>query len=158
MSSWNASWKSLSEAKKKCFLDNECYAFYDNCGNGKTFRYCSKGAASKRSRCGSILYTQGNYWNLHMSSLKLEFDRHYQNLTHRFRCIYIGSKECVGDASTWNAGHGKCAKYAEGKTNNAYCNNDCIGGQCAYQVCQECGSSGVSGTFNSTVYTKTEYI
>ena len=51
--------------------------------------------------------------------------------------------QCVGDASTWNAGWGKCATYVVGASNNAYCNEDFKDGQFAYEVCKECGECGV---------------
>ena len=82
------------------------------------------------------------------------FDRYYQKLTQRLPCIYIDSEECVGDASTWDRGYGKCPTYAVGATNYAYCNTDFKDGHYAFQVCQECGSCVVSGTFNSTVYNR----
>ena len=53
-------WKSLSEAKQKCSEDDGCYEFYDRCGNGNEYKYCSNGATSKSTGCGSILYTPGN--------------------------------------------------------------------------------------------------
>jgi hypothetical protein len=51
----------------------------------------------------------------------------------------IDLEVCVGDASTWTAGFGKCDTYADNADNNDYCDYDCHGGQCAYQVCEECG-------------------
>ena len=75
-----------------------------------------------------------------------------------FLLFFINIDICVGDPSAWNAGYGTCDTYADNKDNNGYCKIDCSGGQCAYQVCEECGECAISGIFNSTVHTKSEYI
>ena len=94
---------------------------------------------------------------------------HYQNLTYRLPFIYIdpqgpGEPElpgCVGDASTFNAGYGKCNTYGANHTptsNHAYCPTDSSGGHYAHQVCEECGKCVASGTLKSAVNTKTKNI
>ena len=62
-------WISISDAKRKCFEDNDCYMFYDRCGNGKEFRRCTYGAQILSSSCGSILYKTGNGLKLFITSI-----------------------------------------------------------------------------------------
>ena len=47
---------------------------------------------------------------------------------------------CVGDSLTWNAGFGKCDTYhiSHHTNNHHYCDFDCVNGECAFQVCEEC--------------------
>ena len=52
-------WIDISDAKKKCTEQNDCYMFYDRCGKGKEFRYCTNGAEILSSGCGSTLHKTG---------------------------------------------------------------------------------------------------
>ena len=61
-----SNWTSLLEAKHQCNEYEACDMFFDSCGQGKDFRYCSlkgligyegQGIYIKGSGCGSILYT-----------------------------------------------------------------------------------------------------
>ena len=52
-------WVDISTAKRKCVEENDCYMFYDRCGNGNEFMYCSHGAEIIPSGCGSLLYQTG---------------------------------------------------------------------------------------------------
>ena len=63
-------------------------------------------------------------------------------------------EECVGDASTWDAGWGTCDTYdaSDNSGNHKYCEEDIVDGQYASQVCQECGACIDLGTFNSTFH------
>lgn len=47
---------------------------------------------------------------------------------------------CMGDATTWNAGHGSCKTYSPWGGNRAHCGSDSAQGFTADQACSECGS------------------
>ena len=60
----------------------------------------------------------------------------------------------MGNRSTWNAGFGMCDTYDVSNTlgNYHFCEFDCVGGECASQVCQECGKCATQGTFNTSLH------
>ena len=61
-----SNWTSVSEAEQKCSEAQDCYMFWDHCGEGKEFFYCSDEGWLESSSCGTILYTPVNFFNLHI--------------------------------------------------------------------------------------------
>ena len=49
-------WTSISEAKEGCMNNSRCSMFYDRCGRGNEFMYCSHSVNTINSGCGSILH------------------------------------------------------------------------------------------------------
>ena len=52
--------KNTVDARKECLDDLSCQMFYDSCGKGETFYFCTDTSHLYTSGCGSILYKKGN--------------------------------------------------------------------------------------------------
>ena len=50
---------NLALAKEECSQNPSCVGFFDNCGKGRTFRYCKHNSKISRSACGSKCYVKG---------------------------------------------------------------------------------------------------
>ena len=50
--------RNLNDAKEECKRNPSCRMFYDVCGYGNKFKFCSY-TSSKESSCGSMLFRNG---------------------------------------------------------------------------------------------------
>ena len=50
--------KNLLNAKQECSQNQNCTMFYDRCGKGNEFWFCSDVSETKDSTCDSILYSK----------------------------------------------------------------------------------------------------
>ena len=60
--SMESNWTDLFDAKRNCMRNKDCKMFYDYCGMGMEYKFCSHTSEIllnpvKSSGCGSILYT-----------------------------------------------------------------------------------------------------
>ena len=61
---------NLKDAKQECEDKAACYMFYDVCGGGTEFRYCTYRSPQRTAEsCGSILYIKKNKGNLYVINM-----------------------------------------------------------------------------------------
>ena len=68
------------EAAQGCSQNPTCSMYFDRCGNGTAYKYCSGSAKTKSSACGSMLYSKGNvsyFYNLTSHYKRVLTNHHY---------------------------------------------------------------------------------